>query len=97
MMDPKMVRKPPRHRTGYLQKAVRRAFWAHRAQVLRTSDFMPWCFPGQPAGSYRAAHRWNVRRAVGALRSRLGPRELLAVDLRRLGGSRRTIPSANRP
>ena len=65
-----MVRKPPAspYRIGRVQRGIRFAFWAHRTQVLRTSDFMPWCFPAQPAGSYRAAQRWNARARRAAQR-----------------------------
>jgi hypothetical protein len=41
----------------------------------RTSDFLPWCFPGLPAGQYRAAQWWNARRAAARFAERVNGRD----------------------
>jgi hypothetical protein len=66
-----MPRKPPsfeasargrrRRRVGRVQRAVRRAFWASRAEVLSTSDLLLWAFPGRAIGTWE---RSSVRRAA---------------------------------
>ena len=73
-----MVRRPPtppppeasKHRVGRLQRGCWRALVAARGRELLTRDLLAWCFPG--ADLYRAAQRWNVRRAARRFAIRVG-------------------------